>query len=160
MSIEYGLTRFDCEVGTNSTAKLHGAPRLPEQWPVLPGAYVMFHFHGTWWPWHGHHDFIHGKPPCLCRRQRLLTICIAKIHLATVANWYHKIIWYLSMNGCFKKIIWRLPCQCPLVLRKICCLQPSSCRVTSMCSLKIASSCFNIVEKQLLKPWKTIENSI
>ena len=46
------------------------------------------------------------------------------------------------------KITWRLP----LVLRKICCLQPSSCRVTSMCSLKIASSCFNIVE--------TIENSI
>lgn len=47
------------------------------------------------WPW------FHGKPPCLCRRQRLLTFCITKIHL-TMANWYHKIIWYLSMNGCFK----------------------------------------------------------
>ena len=46
---------------------------------------------------------------------------------------------------------WGLPCQCPLVLGKNCCLQPSSCRVISMCSLKIVSVCLVSSSKTVLQ---------
>ena len=64
------------------------------------------------------------------------------------------------MNGCFENKMMFAMSMPTCVSAKFAASLPNSCRATSMCSLKIASSCFNIVEKQLLKPWQTIENPI